>query len=158
MIKEPGTSFSPYHHYLRLPHLPSVRGQVSTSQGSLLNITGTPFIAISITQRISQIIASLTQCRPVGRMASNVASSSSSGSNVTGAIRLPRRTIHSTSPKQSLSHDIEASASTKNVVVLGGSYGGMHAASVLAQRLPPTHRVILIERNSHFNRKFPYLC
>lgn len=29
----------------------------------------------------------------------------------------------------------------------------MHAASVLAQRLPPSHRVILVERNSHFNRK-----
>lgn len=55
------------------------------------------------------------------------------------------------------SHDhfgVEASA-TKNVVVLGGSYGGMHAATVLAQRLPPSHRVVLIERNSHFNREFP---
>lgn len=40
----------------------------------------------------------------------------------------------------------------KNVVVLGGSYGGMHAAMVLARKLPPTHRVILIERNTHFNR------
>ena len=29
----------------------------------------------------------------------------------------------------------------------------MHAASVLAQKLPPSHRVILIERNSHFNRE-----
>lgn len=65
-------------------------------------------------------------------------------------------------------------AGTKNVVVLGGSYGGeccdalpctlkqfrpnfrstgMHAATVLAQKLPPSHRVILVERNSHFNRK-----
>lgn len=29
----------------------------------------------------------------------------------------------------------------------------MHAATVLAQRLPPSHRVILIERNSHMNRE-----
>lgn len=40
----------------------------------------------------------------------------------------------------------------KNVLVLGGSYGGLHAAMVLARKLPPTHRVILIERNTHFNR------
>ena len=31
----------------------------------------------------------------------------------------------------------------------------MHAAMILAARLPPSHRVILIERNSHFNRKSP---
>jgi NADH dehydrogenase FAD-containing subunit len=35
---------------------------------------------------------------------------------------------------------------------------GMHAASVLAQRLPPSHRVILVERNSHFNRECCYHC
>ncbi|CEH14929.1 Monodehydroascorbate/ferredoxin reductase [Ceraceosorus bombacis] len=44
----------------------------------------------------------------------------------------------------------------KNVLVLGGSYGGMHAASVLAQKLPPSHRVILIERNSHFNHLYVF--
>lgn len=80
--------------------------------------------------------------------------------------------------QSSLADRIGSSASTKNVVVVGGSYGGvyhtgvhavyvrsfadvyfsfffatgMHAASVLAQKLPPSHRVILIERNSHFNR------
>ncbi|PWN27600.1 FAD/NAD(P)-binding domain-containing protein [Jaminaea rosea] len=52
-------------------------------------------------------------------------------------------------------HGVENS-STKNVVVLGGSYGGMHAASVLAQKLPPSHRVILIERNSHFNHLYVF--
>lgn len=45
---------------------------------------------------------------------------------------------------------------TQNVVVLGGSYGGMHAATVLAQKLPPSHRVILIERNSHFNHLYVF--
>ncbi|EPQ29158.1 uncharacterized protein PFL1_03445 [Pseudozyma flocculosa PF-1] len=49
-----------------------------------------------------------------------------------------------------------SSAITKNVVVLGGSYGGMHAATVLAQRLPPSHRLILIERNSHFNHLYVF--
>ncbi|PWN21569.1 FAD/NAD(P)-binding domain-containing protein [Microstroma glucosiphilum] len=52
-------------------------------------------------------------------------------------------------------HGVESSG-TKNVVVLGGSYGGMHAASVLAQKLPPSHRVILIERNSHFNHLYVF--
>jgi NADH dehydrogenase FAD-containing subunit len=33
---------------------------------------------------------------------------------------------------------------------------GMHAASVLSQRLPPSHRVILIERNSHFNHLYVF--
>ncbi|KAK0536093.1 hypothetical protein OC835_002165 [Tilletia horrida] len=47
-------------------------------------------------------------------------------------------------------------SSTQNVVVLGGSYGGMHAATVLAQKLPPTHRVILIDRNSHFNHLYVF--
>lgn len=48
------------------------------------------------------------------------------------------------------------SSGSKNVVVLGGSYGGMHAATVLAQKLPPSHRVILIERNSHFNHLYVF--
>lgn len=30
----------------------------------------------------------------------------------------------------------------------------MHAAMVLARKLPPSHRVILIERNTHFNRMY----
>ena len=47
--------------------------------------------------------------------------------------------------------------SVKNVLVLGGSYGGSHAAMVLARKLPPTHRVILIERNTHFNRTSPHV-
>ena len=45
---------------------------------------------------------------------------------------------------------------THNVIVLGGSYGGMHAAMVLAESLPPTHRVVLIERNSHFNHLYVF--
>lgn len=45
----------------------------------------------------------------------------------------------------------------KNVLVLGGSYGGSHAVMVLARKLPPTHRVILIERNTHFNRTSPHV-
>lgn len=44
--------------------------------------------------------------------------------------------------------DGDGEAPVQNVVVLGGSYGGMHAASVLAQTLPPSHRVVLVERNS----------
>ncbi|WFD44669.1 hypothetical protein MPSI1_003339 [Malassezia psittaci] len=45
---------------------------------------------------------------------------------------------------------------TKNVIVLGGSYGGMHAAMVLAKKLPASHRVILVEQNSHFNHLYVF--
>lgn len=58
--------------------------------------------------------------------------------------------------RTTLADSIGSSTSTKNVIVLGGSYGGMHAASVLANKLPPSHRVILIERNSHFNHLYVF--
>lgn len=52
---------------------------------------------------------------------------------------------------------MEVSHHCKKVISMQVSYSsnrvGLHAASVLSQRLPPSHRVILIERNSHFNRK-----
>ncbi|KIV95101.1 hypothetical protein PV10_02793 [Exophiala mesophila] len=38
----------------------------------------------------------------------------------------------------------------KNVVIIGGSFGGWTAAQRLAQSLPSGYRVILIEKNSHF--------
>lgn len=43
----------------------------------------------------------------------------------------------------------------KTILVLGGSYGGLRAASILSKALPEGsgHRVILVERNSHFNRE-----
>ncbi|CAO1613769.1 unnamed protein product [Parajaminaea phylloscopi] len=61
-----------------------------------------------------------------------------------------------TSPYPGADYSGVESSATKNVVVLGGSYGGMHAATVLAQKLPPSHRVILIERNSHFNHLYVF--
>ncbi|KAI0804792.1 iron uptake cluster protein [Irpex lacteus] len=42
----------------------------------------------------------------------------------------------------------------KTVVVLGGSYGGNHAAQILSQSLPPDWRVVLIDRNSHINHLY----
>ncbi|CAG7854872.1 SubName: Full=Uncharacterized protein {ECO:0000313/EMBL:CCA77728.1} [Serendipita indica DSM 11827] len=44
----------------------------------------------------------------------------------------------------------------KNVVVLGGSYGGLRAARLLAEQLEgmPNYRVIVIERNSHMNHLY----
>ncbi|MCO5549511.1 hypothetical protein L7F22_002983 [Adiantum nelumboides] len=58
--------------------------------------------------------------------------------------------------RTTLADSVGTSTSTKNVIVLGGSYGGMHAATVLANKLPPSHRVILIERNSHFNHLYVF--
>ncbi|TIA91653.1 hypothetical protein E3P81_01923 [Wallemia ichthyophaga] len=44
----------------------------------------------------------------------------------------------------------------KNVLVLGGSYAGGRAARLLSQQLPPTHRVILVDRNSHHNHLYVF--
>ncbi|PRP89533.1 hypothetical protein PROFUN_00797 [Planoprotostelium fungivorum] len=41
-----------------------------------------------------------------------------------------------------------------NVIVLGGSYAGARAARVLAKELPSSHRVILIEKNSHMQHLY----
>ncbi|EGD84105.1 hypothetical protein H112_07796 [Trichophyton rubrum D6] len=46
--------------------------------------------------------------------------------------------------------------SPKNVVVLGGSYAGVHLAQRLTESLPTGYRAILIERNSHFNHLFVF--
>ena len=46
---------------------------------------------------------------------------------------------------------------TKTVAVVGASYGGARAASVLAQGLPPDWRVVLVDRNSHLNHLY-VLC
>lgn len=43
---------------------------------------------------------------------------------------------------------------TKNVVVIGGSFAGVQIAKRLADTLPTGYRVILIEKNSHFNYVF----
>jgi hypothetical protein len=38
-----------------------------------------------------------------------------------------------------------------SVLVIGGSYAGLHAAELLAQQLPSHWSVTLVERNTHFN-------
>lgn len=46
--------------------------------------------------------------------------------------------------------------SPKNVVVIGGSFTGLHLATRLGHTLPTGYRVILIEKNSHFNFSFNF--
>ncbi|TXT04936.1 hypothetical protein VHUM_04019 [Vanrija humicola] len=43
-----------------------------------------------------------------------------------------------------------------NVVVVGASYVGVHAAQQLAAILPVTHRVVLVEPHSHFHHLFAF--
>ncbi|GAA5967323.1 hypothetical protein JCM3765_005601 [Sporobolomyces pararoseus] len=43
---------------------------------------------------------------------------------------------------------------TKNVVILGASYAGARAAELLSRTLPSTHRVVVIDRQSHFNHLY----
>ncbi|KAI3390550.1 hypothetical protein diail_9211 [Diaporthe ilicicola] len=45
--------------------------------------------------------------------------------------------------------------SPKNVVVVGGSFAGILLAQRLCESLPSGHRVILVEKNSHFH--FPFV-
>ncbi|KZF19397.1 putative amid-like NADH oxidoreductase [Xylona heveae TC161] len=49
-----------------------------------------------------------------------------------------------------------ADPSAKNVVVLGGSFSGVFAAKRLAESLPTGYKVVLIEKNSHFNYTFNF--
>lgn len=44
-------------------------------------------------------------------------------------------------------------APPKTVLILGVSYGGGHAAKLLASQLPEGWRVVAIDRNSHMNRE-----
>ncbi|KAK3904708.1 apoptosis-inducing factor A [Staphylotrichum tortipilum] len=47
-------------------------------------------------------------------------------------------------------------AGLRNVVVVGGSYVGMNTAKELANLLPATHRVLLVEPHSHFHHLFAF--
>jgi NADH dehydrogenase FAD-containing subunit len=42
--------------------------------------------------------------------------------------------------------------STKTVVVLGAAYAGRRCAQILSSTLPPDWQLVVIDRNSHFNR------
>jgi NADPH-dependent 2,4-dienoyl-CoA reductase/sulfur reductase-like enzyme len=46
--------------------------------------------------------------------------------------------------------------SPKNVVVIGGSFTGLQLATRLSHTLPTGYRVILIEKNSHFNFSYNF--
>jgi hypothetical protein len=43
-------------------------------------------------------------------------------------------------------------ATTKTVVVLGAAYAGRRCAQILSSTLPPDWRLVVIDRNTHFNR------
>ncbi|KAI1747245.1 FAD/NAD(P)-binding domain-containing protein [Xylaria castorea] len=47
-------------------------------------------------------------------------------------------------------------ASLKNIIVIGGSYVGAATTQGLANLLPSTHRVLLIEPHSHFHHLFAF--
>ncbi|KAG8748717.1 hypothetical protein FRC10_000108 [Ceratobasidium sp. 414] len=46
--------------------------------------------------------------------------------------------------------------STRTVVVLGASYGGHRAVQILLQVLPSDWRIVVIERNTHFNHLYAF--
>ncbi|CAO2655304.1 Nn.00g103680.m01.CDS01 [Neocucurbitaria sp. VM-36] len=47
-------------------------------------------------------------------------------------------------------------ASPKNVIVVGGSFAGIQVANWLANAVPTGYRVVLVEKNSHFNYLFAF--
>ncbi|CAG8893665.1 unnamed protein product [Penicillium egyptiacum] len=49
-----------------------------------------------------------------------------------------------------------ASSDARNVVVIGGSFAGLQLAKRLSQTLPSGFRVVVVERNSHFNFAFNF--
>jgi len=53
-----------------------------------------------------------------------------------------------------LTYTLLPPSSLRNVVVIGGSYTGIHLAKRLAESLPTGFKVVLIERKSHFNHLF----
>lgn len=46
--------------------------------------------------------------------------------------------------------------SPKNIVVVGGSFAGIQVAKYLANAVPTGYRVVLVEKNSHFNYLFAF--
>lgn len=59
---------------------------------------------------------------------------------------------------QALSHrwTYKNAPSAKNVVVLGASFSGVQLAKRLSETLPTGYRVVMIEKNSHFNYSFNF--
>ena len=49
-----------------------------------------------------------------------------------------------------------AASPLKTIVVLGASYAGHRAIQVLLSALPPTHRLVVIERNTHANHLYAF--
>jgi hypothetical protein len=47
-------------------------------------------------------------------------------------------------------------SSQKTILVIGGSFTGFHLVHLLANTLPTGYRVVLIEKNSHFNYTFNF--
>ncbi|KAL4787129.1 hypothetical protein BJX76DRAFT_364227 [Aspergillus varians] len=59
---------------------------------------------------------------------------------------------------QAIPHHLtyQSTPNPKNVVIIGGSYAGARLAQRLTETLPTGYRVVLIERNSHFNHFFVF--
>ncbi|KAJ4138745.1 hypothetical protein NW768_002617 [Fusarium equiseti] len=53
-------------------------------------------------------------------------------------------------------HTYRLTSDPRNVIVVGGSFAGALLAQRLVHTVPPGYRVILIERNSHFNHAFGF--
>lgn len=71
-----------------------------------------------------------------------------------GLLLLPLILLHLFTRYQQMS--IANMAKQSTIAVVGGSYVGMRLAQALIPALPPTHRVVVVEANSHFHHLFTF--
>lgn len=58
--------------------------------------------------------------------------------------------------KQQIKMGSLAATTPSTIAIVGGSYVGMRLAQALVPVLPPTHRVVVVESNSHFHHLFTF--
>jgi NADH dehydrogenase FAD-containing subunit len=62
-------------------------------------------------------------------------------------------TLHIRSRKHALLPPLDMNSDRPNIVIVGASFAGYHAARLIAGKLPPSsnHRVVVVEPHSHFH-------
>jgi hypothetical protein len=66
------------------------------------------------------------------------------------------RSLRSTIHKYTYTPSLPSSPNPKTILILGASFTGTHLASLLSHSLASGYRVLLIEKNSHFNYTFVF--
>lgn len=70
--------------------------------------------------------------------------------------RMTRSNIVNHTKRSMATESKSTPSSFKTVLVAGGSYAGHEAVRILSEILPETHKIVLLERNSHFNHVYVF--